>query len=467
MGRSNPIIIIQPHPPAHAPTELRAWCSHHLTHSEETALLISLPLFCGERFTGRIKHPPLLRRRIRISWDFELRSDLRSRVFELTDDQMEPPSRVTITLGRKGQVVKKAAASTDFSFADSQPSVGSKRSVKDRLGAVGGSTSQLSSKRQRGDGSGWSSSAYSGVDDASLDKDDLRFKILRKSVLNRRQSNEKQNAVDLRDVLSRSGQSSTGPINTRPHMPEPKDTRLHHIDPRDSRQRMIEGRDGRQHMPESRRLRPPMPDPRDSRQLMSEPKDVRYHMSEPRSADIVRQTPSARNVDSPLVDSRASFSPWTLDRLRRKSPDGILSSRGASPPMRGDELQRRPTVRAYDDPRLGSLSSKDFSPFSRPVSSTYLANTAPPARTMVPLHASIPPPGSLVQKGSFAVEDVPTVDGFLHSLGLDKYAINFKAEEVDMHALRQMGDNDLKELGVPMGPRKKIVLALSRTKRHP
>ncbi|WVZ13195.1 hypothetical protein V8G54_017725 [Vigna mungo] len=60
-----------------------------------------------------------------------------------------------------------------------------------------------------------------------------------------------------------------------------------------------------------------------------------------------------------------------------------------------------------------------------------------------------------------------TVDGLLHALGLQKYAILFKAEEVDMTALKQMGENDLKELGIPMGPRKKILLALlPRTKRQ-
>uniref|UniRef100_A0A3Q7GCY8 SAM domain-containing protein n=1 Tax=Solanum lycopersicum TaxID=4081 RepID=A0A3Q7GCY8_SOLLC len=65
------------------------------------------------------------------------------------------------------------------------------------------------------------------------------------------------------------------------------------------------------------------------------------------------------------------------------------------------------------------------------------------------------------------VEDQPTVDSFLHSLGLEKYAIHFKAEEVDLYSLKQMGDNDLKELGVPMGPRKKILLALaSRARRQ-
>ncbi|KAI3936096.1 hypothetical protein MKW98_015855 [Papaver atlanticum] len=53
-----------------------------------------------------------------------------------------------------------------------------------------------------------------------------------------------------------------------------------------------------------------------------------------------------------------------------------------------------------------------------------------------------------------------SVDGFLESLGLEKYSITFQAEEVDMTALMHMTDEDLKALGMPMGPRKKILLAL-------
>ncbi|XP_009769420.1 uncharacterized protein LOC107829940 isoform X1 [Nicotiana tabacum] len=53
-----------------------------------------------------------------------------------------------------------------------------------------------------------------------------------------------------------------------------------------------------------------------------------------------------------------------------------------------------------------------------------------------------------------------TVVSLLNSLGLGKYAIHFQAEEIDMAALKQMGDRDLKELGIPMGPRKKILLAM-------
>ncbi|XP_055804221.1 uncharacterized protein LOC129873202 isoform X2 [Solanum dulcamara] len=43
-----------------------------------------------------------------------------------------------------------------------------------------------------------------------------------------------------------------------------------------------------------------------------------------------------------------------------------------------------------------------------------------------------------------------TVASLLNSLSLGKYAIHFQAEEVDMAALKQMGDRDLKELGIPM-----------------
>ncbi|KAL0369409.1 UNVERIFIED_CONTAM: SEC23-interacting protein [Sesamum angustifolium] len=56
--------------------------------------------------------------------------------------------------------------------------------------------------------------------------------------------------------------------------------------------------------------------------------------------------------------------------------------------------------------------------------------------------------------------EVESVDNFLQSLGLEKYSITFQAEEVDMTALIHMKDEDLKALGIPMGPRKKILLAL-------
>ncbi|XP_009147100.1 ankyrin repeat and SAM domain-containing protein 6 isoform X2 [Brassica rapa] len=53
-----------------------------------------------------------------------------------------------------------------------------------------------------------------------------------------------------------------------------------------------------------------------------------------------------------------------------------------------------------------------------------------------------------------------SVDSFLESLGLEKYSTAFKVEEVDMDALIHMTDDDLKAMLIPMGPRKKILLAL-------
>ncbi|XP_057994001.1 uncharacterized protein LOC110645192 isoform X2 [Hevea brasiliensis] len=87
-----------------------------------------------------------------------------------------------------------------------------------------------------------------------------------------------------------------------------------------------------------------------------------------------------------------------------------------------------------------------------------------------PLLGQLPPPtaSGILQKSSYVGEEQQTVEGLLHSLGLGKYAILFKAEEVDMTALKQMGESDLKELGIPMGPRKKILLALlPLSKRQP
>ncbi|PKA61258.1 hypothetical protein AXF42_Ash006155 [Apostasia shenzhenica] len=53
-----------------------------------------------------------------------------------------------------------------------------------------------------------------------------------------------------------------------------------------------------------------------------------------------------------------------------------------------------------------------------------------------------------------------SIEGFLKSLGLEKYIITFKVEEVDMAALMHISEDDLKAIGIPMGPRKKILTSL-------
>ncbi|GFZ02410.1 hypothetical protein Acr_15g0010180 [Actinidia rufa] len=62
-------------------------------------------------------------------------------------------SHVTITLGGSGQVLKRGGAVANSVFSHSQTALGSKRSVRDRLGSDVDRI-QLNSKRQRGDSNG-------------------------------------------------------------------------------------------------------------------------------------------------------------------------------------------------------------------------------------------------------------------------------------------------------------------------
>ncbi|KAF6159852.1 hypothetical protein GIB67_032936 [Kingdonia uniflora] len=63
-------------------------------------------------------------------------------------------------------------------------------------------------------------------------------------------------------------------------------------------------------------------------------------------------------------------------------------------------------------------------------------------------------------------EETLTIASLLHALGLGEYEINFRDQEVDMTELKHMGDNDLKTLGIPMGPRKRILLAVLPPRRR-
>ena len=51
---------------------------------------------------------------------------------------------------------------------------------------------------------------------------------------------------------------------------------------------------------------------------------------------------------------------------------------------------------------------------------------------------------------------------WLATLGLEKYRDAFVANEVDLAALFHLTDQDLKELGLPLGPRRKILAAIDR-----
>lgn len=339
-------------------------------------------------------------------------------------------SRVTITLGSDRKVVKRTGAAPEVEFFDSRPVSGSKRSVRDRLGIsvdrdgplLDGS--QVNSKRQRGDGYG-----ANQVDDYyCIGKDDLRLKLMQKNGFRGTQTDNLK-GIDLREKLSRTGRPS--------------------LDYDEAEQRRPESRDIRE-------------------QIRPELRDI----------GILQQFSSTRGVTGfPRVEpSRSSYSPWNLEQIRRRSPEKVIhASRGLSPPRNVEELPRRPINRTYDDVRAVPYVSKDVlgAPRSMGSSLPVLAKSATPmasakpAPPAPPLRNQILPPSSIVAKPMHPVQEQQNVDGFLQSIGLGKYAIIFKAEEVDMTALKQMRENDLKELGIPMGPRKKIILALlPRNKRQ-
>ncbi|KAE8726508.1 Detected protein of confused Function [Hibiscus syriacus] len=94
---------------------------------------------------------------------------------------------------------------------------------------------------------------------------------------------------------------------------------------------------------------------------------------------------------------------------------------------------------------------------------TQKVKVAQPARKSLAVETPEPEPkraaNTTARKKAKQNADTSVV-AFLQSLGLEKYKITFQAEEVDMAALVHMTDEDLKALGIPMGPRKKIILEL-------
>ncbi|XP_076936498.1 uncharacterized protein LOC143603634 [Bidens hawaiensis] len=135
--------------------------------------------------------------------------------------------------------------------------------------------------------------------------------------------------------------------------------------------------------------------------------------------------------------SKTSFAFKTLDR---PSQHRVLDNYASLPPSPTEEPLRRPLTRPLNDSRPVTYATPSF-PIKPPISDGLTKSVGP-------------------------LVDYHTVEGFLHSLGLDKYLISFKVEEVDMTSLSQMGEQDLKEMNLPMGPRKKILQALVARNRR-
>ncbi len=55
---------------------------------------------------------------------------------------------------------------------------------------------------------------------------------------------------------------------------------------------------------------------------------------------------------------------------------------------------------------------------------------------------------------------------WLDALGLDRYSAVFEANDIDLHVLPTLSDAELRELGVSLGHRKRILQSLGRLGRR-
>ncbi|XP_064940342.1 uncharacterized protein LOC135623760 isoform X3 [Musa acuminata AAA Group] len=155
----------------------------------------------------------------------------------------------------------------------------------------------------------------------------------------------------------------------------------------------------------------------------------RRNLREFRTSGTVRRLPPTRSVDDLLqLDSkRKSYSSRTVDERRHRSPDKLFSN-----------------ARAFYSPRSHEDASRH---------SSFIKNgRVNSSRTI----SSVGKTGLLIDAGKSGIRDSSS-GSIMHR----------STHKIDMTSLREMGDHDLKELGIPMGPRKKILLAvLSHTKYH-
>ncbi|KAL2240484.1 UNVERIFIED_CONTAM: hypothetical protein Sindi_0689600 [Sesamum indicum] len=157
---------------------------------------------------------------------------------------------------------------------------------------------------------------------------------------------------------------------------------------------------------------------------------------------LLRNIPSSsRVVETVRGDSmRSSYTSWTPNGVRTRSPDRFpRSSAGISTPRSAmNELPRVQSMRTIDASRTGPV---------------LLSNPMESSRPKVPVPTTSRGP---LDSGKLVPELAPAPGGIPRS-----------PYPIDMVALKQMGDSDLKELGIPMGPRKKILLALQARAKRP
>ena len=59
------------------------------------------------------------------------------------------------------------------------------------------------------------------------------------------------------------------------------------------------------------------------------------------------------------------------------------------------------------------------------------------------------------------------ISEWLRGLGLERHADAFEAQEIDLEALPELSDEDLKDMGLPIGPRRKVLKAIRELGSEP
>jgi hypothetical protein len=198
-------------------------------------------------------------------------------------------------------------------------------------------------------------------EDRHVGKDDLRLKLMRKGLLQRSNGGAEHNEVDLREKLSRNHKS-------------------------------LPRYDARGHAPESRARYDMRDNPPELRSRYSSREGVLASRPSP----VASRIPSARSVDDllKLDSSRKSYSSWTADGLRHRSPERLTSGRGdASPPRAYDQIMPMPSHRSAGSSRPQSLITRDAPDTSR--TQTYAGKSAISVDTVQRANGIIPSSAAL------------------------------------------------------------------------
>jgi len=121
---------------------------------------------------------------------------------------------------------------------------------------------------------------------------------------------------------------------------------------------------------------------------------------------------------------------------------------GTEPTEQRERGARRGALRSLSRPGPATRRQRAIELEAEGVRPPKVSRTSPP---MTPQRS---PPSSSEARRSAALDDL------LQSLGLGKYVERLRAEEVDLAALRLLSERDLADLGLPLGPRRKLQAAI-------